>query len=579
MIGSLRGTIVHRSARGEVLLEVGGVGYRVTVPPATMAHLGELGATALVHTHLAVREDSLTLFGFATRDERDCFEALIGAHGVGPALALAILSVHGPALLRQALADGDLDALCLVPGVGRKTAARLMIELKSRLDLPDDDLEAAVAANGHGARPRQRQRVASPTGPRCGPPWPPSATRPTRSTAPCATCPPRAASKTSSAAPSASSEPVDDRSGVQFRGICHPTAHQGAAGDAQRAAGHRPRARGGHRGGHPPAPPAGEFVGQGQLRQHLDILLGAARGRGEPVDHLLFAGPPGLGKTSLAGIVAAEMGVGFRITSGPALERAGDLASVLTNLVEGDVLFIDEIHRLSRVVEEVLYPAMEDFQLDIMIGKGPSARSIRLDLPRFTLVGATTRTGLITGPLRDRFGFVARLDYYRVDELEAIVRRAAGIMGVPLEAEGGFEIARRARGTPRIANRLLRRVRDFAEVRGDGVVTRATADAALELFEVDAHGPRQGRPGHPQRRLRPLRRRPGGPVHGRHLRGRGAGDGGGRLRALPPPARPPPAHPPGPGGHPRRLAAPRPGATGGRRRPARRGPPLRLTRA
>ncbi len=321
-----------------------------------------------------------------------------------------------------------------------------------------------------------------------------------------------------------------------------------------------------------------EFVGQGQLRQHLDILLGAARGRGEPVDHLLFAGPPGLGKTSLAGIVAAEMGVGFRITSGPALERAGDLASVLTNLVEGDVLFIDEIHRLSRVVEEVLYPAMEDFQLDIMIGKGPSARSIRLDLPRFTLVGATTRTGLITGPLRDRFGFVARLDYYRVDELEAIVRRAAGIMGVPLEAEGGFEIARRARGTPRIANRLLRRVRDFAEVRGDGVVTRATADAALELFEVDAHGLDKVDRAILNAVCVRFAGGPGGPVDGGHLRGRGAGDGGGRLRALPPPARPPAAHPPGPGGHPRRLAAPRPGATGGGRHAPRRGPPVRLTR-
>ncbi len=231
-----------------------------------------------------------------------------------------------------------------------------------------------------------------------------------------------------------------------------------------------------------------EFVGQPQLRQHLDILLGAARGRGEPVDHLLFAGPPGLGKTSLAGIVAAEMGVSLRVTSGPALERAGDLASVLTNLDDGDVLFIDEIHRLSRVVEEVLYPAMEDFQLDIVIGKGPSARSIRLDLPRFTLVGATTRTGLITGPLRDRFGFVARLDYYEVDELDAIVRRAARIMDVQLLPEGASEIARRARGTPRIANRLLRRVRDFAEVRSDGIVTRPVADAALELFEVDAAG-------------------------------------------------------------------------------------------
>jgi Holliday junction DNA helicase RuvB len=232
----------------------------------------------------------------------------------------------------------------------------------------------------------------------------------------------------------------------------------------------------------------GEFIGQRELKEHLAIVLEAARRRGQAVDHLLFAGPPGLGKTTLAGIIAAEMGVHLHVTSGPALERAGDLAAILTKLDQGDVLFIDEIHRLSRAVEEILYPAMEDFQLDIVVGKGPAASSIRLTLPRFTLVGATTRTGMITGPLRDRFGLVARLDYYDDDELEAIVTRAAGILGVVVDTAGAHEIARRSRGTPRIANRLLRRVRDFAEVRGDGSIDEATAHDGLALFGVDERG-------------------------------------------------------------------------------------------
>ena len=231
-----------------------------------------------------------------------------------------------------------------------------------------------------------------------------------------------------------------------------------------------------------------EYIGQERIKSNLKVYMQAAKARGESLDHVLFYGPPGLGKTTLSGIIANEMGVHMKVTSGPAIEKPGEMAAILSNLAEGDILFVDEIHRLNRQVEEVLYPAMEDYEIDIMIGKGATARSIRLELPRFTLVGATTRAGLLSAPLRDRFGVVNHLEFYTHDELKKIIVRSAAVLGVNIDEEGAYELARRSRGTPRLANRLLKRVRDFAQVKYDGNITKAVADYALDLLDVDKEG-------------------------------------------------------------------------------------------
>ena len=231
-----------------------------------------------------------------------------------------------------------------------------------------------------------------------------------------------------------------------------------------------------------------EYIGQSELKENLDVFINAARSRNEALDHVLFYGPPGLGKTTLSGIIANEMGVHMKVTSGPAIEKPGEMAAILNNLQEGDLLFVDEIHRLNRQVEEVLYPAMEDYAIDIMIGKGPTARSIRLDLPHFTLVGATTRAGLLTAPLRDRFGIIHRMEFYTVEELQTIIMRSAEVLNAPLEPAGAMEMARRSRGTPRLANRILKRVRDYAQVKHDGIITEEVAMTALDLMDVDRMG-------------------------------------------------------------------------------------------
>ena len=490
MIAHLDGVVCSVAPDGAVI-EVGGVGLLVQCTPGTLAGLRG-GQRARVATSLVVREDALTLFGFADEDERNTFELLQTASGVGPRLALAMLAVFSPDGLRRAIAAEDLAALTTVPGIGRKGAQRIVLELAGGWAR-----RPRFPGGPPGARARRRRRPRG--GTRCGPAWSAWAgrrvtpTRPSRrSSRSCATAPPGLQTPRTSM----SRWRCAPRCGCWAHmtgGDRAPRADQGAPGDTSPEVDERlvsPVAEADDRLIEAALRPKrlGELVGQGRVREQLSLVLEGALGRGKPPDHVLLSGPPGLGKTTIAMIIAAELGAPLRVTSGPAIERAGDLAAVLSTLAEGEVVFIDEIHRVARPAEEMLYLAMEDFRVDVMIGKGPGATAIPLEIAPFTLVAATTRAGLLPAPLRDRFGFTAHLDFYEPAELEVIVRRSAGLLRVVLRDDGAAEIAGRSRGTPRIANRLLRRVRDYAEVRADGVVTRSVARAALELYEVDDSG-------------------------------------------------------------------------------------------
>ena len=434
MIYNLKGRLTVCDANF-IVVECGGIGFKCFTSLNTAKQLAEIGKEVNVYTHLAVREDAMDLYAFATVAELDAFKLLITVSGIGPKAGISILSELTPDRLALCIASGDAKSITKAQGIGKKTAERVVLELKDKI--------GAVATDAVSSAVSNVQNIDK-----------------------------SSAGEAIEALVSLGYSHMQETE-MDFESRIVTSDFTPEDNDIENSL--RPKI-------------LDDYIGQDKVKENLAVYIQAARGRGEALDHVLLYGPPGLGKTTLAGVIANEMGVNLRVTSGPAIEKQGDLAALLTNLQEGDVLFIDEIHRLNRQVEEVLYPAMEDGALDIIIGKGPSARSIRLDLPHFTLIGATTRAGQLSAPLRDRFGVIFRLEMYTNEQLASIVKRSADILNIPVDEKGAMEIASRSRGTPRIANRLLKRSRDFAQVKYDGIISREAAIDALERMEIDNLG-------------------------------------------------------------------------------------------